>query len=143
MGRNTFFMLHFIQRVIRSIYFAVERKQAENSLKELNETLEERIIERTAALSKEVAERKRYGQERDKVIAELQEAHLHIKTLTGLLSTCASCKKIKNSEGDWEEMESYIQRHCNVQLTHGICHECAKRLYPEIYDILDQDDLEN
>lgn len=128
----------------RSIYYAVERKQAENALKELNDTLEERIVERTAALSKEVAERKRYGQERDKVIAELQEAHLQIKTLTGLLPTCASCKKIRNSEGDWEQMESYIQRHSNAQFTHGICHECAKILYPEFCGKINhnQDDMD-
>ncbi|MFH0780519.1 MAG: response regulator [Pseudomonadota bacterium] len=118
----------------RSIYYAVERKQAENALKELNDTLEERIVERTAALSKEVAERKRYGQERDKVIAELQEANRHIETLTGLLPICASCKNIKNSEGDWEPMESYIQKHSSATFSHGLCHECAKKLYPEFYD---------
>lgn len=123
----------------RSINYAVERKRAENALKELNDTLEERIAERTAELSKEVSERKRYGQERDKVIADLQEANLQIKTLTGLLPTCASCKRIRNSQGSWEHMESYIQKHSDAKFSHGLCNECAKKLYPEFYDQIIQE----
>ena len=107
-----------------------------NELRKINEHLEERIAARTKELSHEVAERTRYGIERDKVIAELNEANNHIKTLTGLLPTCASCKKIRNSSGDWEQMESYIQKHSEATFSHGLCLECAKKLYPEFYDDL-------
>ncbi len=105
-----------------------------NELRQINEHLEERIAVRTQELSHEVAERTRYGIERDKVIAELREADTRIKTLTGLLPTCASCKKIRNSDGDWEQMESYIQKHSEATFSHGICLECTKKLYPELYD---------
>ena len=105
-----------------------------NELRKINENLEERIIQRTQELSHEVAERTRYGIERNKVIARLNEANSRIKTLTGLLPICASCKKIKNSSGDWEQLEAYIQKRSDAKFSHGICLECAKKLYPDIYD---------
>ena len=108
--------------------------QVSEELKKSNELLENRIAERTAELSKEVAERKLYGIERDKVIAELEYAHAQINTLTGLLPTCASCKKIRDTEDNWVQMESYIQKHSDATFTHGICPTCAKKLYPDIYD---------
>ena len=105
-------------------------------LRKSNELLEKRIAERTSELSKEVAERKRYGAERDKVINELQDALTHIKVLTGLLPTCAACKKIRDTEGNWVQMETYSQNHSTARFTHGICPICAKELYPEVYDKL-------
>lgn len=107
--------------------------QVRADLKQANELLEIRIAARTEELSKEVAERKRYGSERDEVIAELQEALIQINTLTGLLPTCASCKKIRDAEGQWVEMESYIQANSTARFSHGICPVCAKELYPDIY----------
>jgi hypothetical protein len=99
-----------------------------------NELLEYRIAERTTELSNEVVERKRYGSERDKVIAELQAAFAQIKTLTGLLPTCASCKNIRDTDGKWVQMESYIQDNSTARFSHGICPPCAQKLYPEIYN---------
>ncbi len=110
--------------------------QVSEELKKSNELLENRIVERTAELSKEVAERKLYGIQRDKVIAELEDAHAQINTLTGLLPTCASCKKIRDAEGNWVQMESYIQEHSDARFSHGICPVCAKILYPEVFDKL-------
>ncbi len=105
-----------------------------NQLRKINEHLEERIAERTKKLSHEVAVRTRYGIKKDEVIAELHEANKRIKTLTGLLPTCASCKKIRNANGDWEQMESYIQKHSNATFSHGLCLECTRELYPDAYD---------
>ncbi len=109
-----------------------------DDLKKANELLEIRIAARTAELTNEVAGRKRYGSERDKVIAELQEALAQINTLTGLLPTCASCKRIRNADGKWVEMESYIQDNSTARFSHGICPACAKELYPDIYPKLFQ-----
>jgi hypothetical protein len=107
-----------------------------DELRQLNELLEQRIAERTAELSIEVAERKRYGCERDAVIVELQDALAQIKALTGLLPTCASCKKIRDKEGKWIQMESYIQNHSEAKFSHGLCPPCAKKLYPDMYSEL-------
>ena len=125
-------VLYFIFRTFLRVYI---------ELKIMNEQLEHRVAERTLQLSTEVAERRRYAIERDKVIVELQDAVAQIDTLTGLLPTCASCKKIQNSEGNWEQMEFYIQKHSSAKFSHGICPSCAKELYPDIYEEIMQDGL--
>ena len=63
---------------------------------------------------------------------ELQEAFENIKVLKGLLPICASCKKIRDDKGYWNQIETYIKEHSEADFSHGICPECAKKLYPEI-----------
>lgn len=65
--------------------------------------------------------------------AELQTALDQVKRLSGLLPICASCKKIRDDQGYWTEVEIYILEHSEAELTHGICPDCAKRLYPNYY----------
>ena len=65
------------------------------------------------------------------LILELQDALTKVKILSGLLPICASCKKIRDDEGYWNQVEEYIERHSEVTFTHGICPECMKKLYPE------------
>ena len=79
----------------------------------------------------DITERKQAEAEREKLILELQEAISKIKTLSGLLPICASCKKIRNDQGYWEQIEIYIREHSEAEFSHGICPECAKELYPE------------
>lgn len=55
-----------------------------------------------------------------------------IKTLRGLIPICASCKKIRNDKGYWDEIESYMMEHADVRFSHGMCPECIKKLYPQI-----------
>ena len=64
--------------------------------------------------------------------AELQKAMDEIKTLRGFIPICASCKRIRNDEGYWEQIESYISNHSEAIFSHGCCDECMKKLYPEI-----------
>ena len=64
--------------------------------------------------------------------AELQKAMDEIKTLRGFIPICASCKRIRNDEGYWEQIESYISNHSEAIFSHGCCDECLKKLYPEI-----------
>lgn len=127
-------MQRFLAYIIVSFFMFRTFLRVRDELKDMNEFLEQRIAERTAELSVEVAERQRYGMERDKVIVELQDALAQIKTLTGLLPTCASCKKIKDEDGHWVHMESYIQDHSSAKFTHGLCPDCIKKLYPEMYE---------
>jgi len=63
---------------------------------------------------------------------ELQEALSEIKTLSGLLPICASCKKIRDDKGYWNQIEAYIRDRSEAEFSHSICPECAKHLYPEL-----------
>ncbi len=76
----------------------------------------------TAILS---VQRKTIYDEREKVLLEL-------KTLSGLLPICASCKKIRDDKGYWEQIESYITNHSEAVFSHGICPDCIKKLYPDL-----------
>lgn len=71
--------------------------------------------------------------EREKLIANLQKALADVKTLSGLLPICAWCKKIRSDKGYWENIEAYMKSHLNLDFTHGICSDCAKKEYPELY----------
>ncbi|MFH0782726.1 MAG: hypothetical protein V2B20_12360 [Pseudomonadota bacterium] len=81
----------------------------------------------------EMENRKRAEIEKDKLIIELKDALNTVKTLSGLLPICASCKNIRDDTGYWNQIESYIQTHSKAQFTHSICPDCAKKLYPSFY----------
>jgi integral membrane sensor domain MASE1 len=59
-----------------------------------------------------------------RVFGELEDALSDVKTLKGLVPICAWCKKIRNAEGDWEELEAYFEKRTGVDFTHGICPGC-------------------
>jgi len=63
---------------------------------------------------------------------ELQKALSDIKKLRGILPICASCKKIRNDEGYWDQVEIYISEHSEAEFSHGICPDCIKKLYPDL-----------
>ena len=63
--------------------------------------------------------------------SELERALVDIKQLSGMLPICSSCKKIRNDKGYWEAIEAYLRNHSEVQFSHGICPDCAERLYPD------------
>ena len=68
-----------------------------------------------------------------KIIQEEKEkALLDLKILSGLLPICASCKKIRDDKGYWKQIETYIQDHSEAAFSHGICPDCAKKLYPDL-----------
>ena len=75
--------------------------------------------------------RKQAAEERERLVAELQKALSEVKTLRGYIPICASCKKIRDDKGYWNQVESYIERHTEAEFSHGICPDCLKRLYPE------------
>ncbi len=82
------------------------------------------------AFSREISVRKKREAEREQLVTELQRALDEIKTLQGILPICASCKKIRDDKGYWEQIEIYIREHSGVEFTHGICPECSEKLYP-------------
>ena len=68
--------------------------------------------------------------ERELVIAKLREALEQVKALSGILPICSSCKKIRDDQGYWQQVESYIRGHSEAEFSHGICPECVEKLYP-------------
>ncbi|MFO7604791.1 MAG: response regulator [Desulfurivibrionaceae bacterium] len=78
-------------------------------------------------------ERKRSQEEREQLIAELQDALAEVKQLSGLLPICSSCKSIRDDHGYWQQLEKYLDEHTELKCTHGLCPQCARKLYPELY----------
>ena len=84
-----------------------------------------------AQLQTEVAVRRRTEQELRAKNAELEAALAKVNLLGGLLPICASCKKVRDDQGYWNQVESYVEAHSDVTFTHGLCPDCLQRLYPE------------
>ena len=75
---------------------------------------------------------KQADEEKSKIIKELQSALEKVKTLSGMLPICASCKKIRDDKGYWKQIEMFISEHSEAVFSHSFCPECAKILYPDI-----------
>ena len=89
------------------VYFAYKTKSGSNKkLLLLNSTLEE-------------------GTEK------LEKALLEVKTLTGLLPVCSSCKKVRDKENNWNPMEEYIKEYSEASITHSICPDCKGKVFTE------------
>jgi PAS domain S-box-containing protein len=84
-----------------------------------------------SSIAYDVTERKRMEAERTHLIAHLNEMLSKVKTLSGLLPICASCKKIRDDKGYWQQLETFVREHSGAEFSHSICPECMKRLYPQ------------
>ncbi len=91
----------------------------------------DRCVASVVCISKDITDRKRIEDERERLIQELREALAQVRNLSGLLPICASCKKIRDDQGYWTQIESYIHEHSEAKFSHGICPECREQLYPE------------
>jgi methyl-accepting chemotaxis protein len=128
----------------RDLHYAFKhQKSLEERLRKHKGALEETIAQRTSSLRnsneqlhREIRERKKIEEEREKLIGELQKALAEVRQLSGLLPICSNCKKIRDDKGYWNLLESYISRHSEAVFTHSICPECVRKLYPDI-DISD------
>jgi PleD family two-component response regulator len=133
-GANDYVMKNRLQRLVPAVQRALEeaeeisaRKEAEAALRRAHDELEMQVKQRTAELQNEIEERKMTEE-------SLRDALSKIKTLSGLLPICASCKKIRDDDGTWVHIESYIKNNSDADFTHGVCPECAIRLYPEVFN---------
>lgn len=89
-------------------------------------------LKRTVAeLRRAAAARERAEQERERLVGELQRALAQVKTLSGFLPICATCKNIRTDAGYWQRIESYLCERSDVEFSHGICPVCLEKLYPE------------
>jgi sigma-B regulation protein RsbU (phosphoserine phosphatase) len=85
------------------------------------------------ALKHEMDCRKERESELQRSNAELQRALKEVKVLRGLIPICASCKKIRNDGGFWQQLEEYLCDHSEAEFSHGLCQPCVKKLYPGVY----------
>ena len=96
-----------MQEVTRSISIAMARFEDMMTVRRLNKELETRNNELEVALAK-------------------------VNILSNLLPLCASCKKVRDDDGYWQEVERYIQEHTDIEFSHGFCPDCLTRLYPNV-----------
>ncbi len=83
---------------------------------------------------RDVTRRRRAEVERERLVDELRTALAEVRTLSGLLPICAHCKKIRDDQGYWHTVETYVRDHSQADFTHGICPDCLHRLYPDLLE---------
>ena len=122
--------------LLRSGIDITEKKRNENELNGYRNQLENLVKQRTReleiannSLEQKIEERRIAEVERERLIGELQRSLGEVKTLSGLLPICASCKKIRDDKGYWNQIEGYIQKHSEASFSHGMCPECSEELY--------------
>jgi PAS domain S-box-containing protein len=86
----------------------------------------------TQGIARDITASKQAEEERQKLHAKLQEAFDNIKTLKGLLPICANCKKIRDDEGYWNQIEVFIRDRSEAEFSHSICPACAEKLYSDL-----------
>jgi hypothetical protein len=90
------------------------------------------LLQRIGALYAIALQRKEFENEREKLIIEFQAALAQVKQLSGLLPICSSCKKVRNDQGYWTQIEEYVSDHSEADFSHGLCPDCVKKLYPDL-----------
>lgn len=106
--------------------------QLDKSINERN-TTNEYLEKSNGRLYREVEIRKQIQMDKENLIERLQSSLEKVKQLRGFLPICASCKKIRDDNGYWNQIELYIRDHSEAEFSHGICPECANAHYSEFY----------
>jgi len=109
--------------MLRKISYTAEIEQRVIHQAETNQQLEKEINERAAA-----------EEERDKIILNLQQALEEVETLRGILPICSFCKKVRDDKGYWEQVDVYIYKHSQADISHSICPDCVKKHYSHIHN---------
>jgi DNA-binding NtrC family response regulator len=91
-----------------------------------------RTVERALREWKLLTERRDAVAAQARLVTQLEEALSKVKMLSGLVPICSGCKKIRDDQGYWEQVESYIQKHSNAQFSHGFCPDCIKKYFPDL-----------
>ncbi|MFZ5765433.1 MAG: PAS domain-containing protein [Thermodesulfobacteriota bacterium] len=81
----------------------------------------------------DISERKQAEEEKNRLIEELQQAMAQIRRLEGIIPICSYCKRIRDDEGYWNQLEKYISNRSEARFSHSICEECAKKNFPELF----------
>jgi len=97
----------------------IQLSEANDNLQQANE-----------ALAREIAEHKQAKDALEEERRRLQKALDEVRTLRGIVPICSSCKKIRDDKGYWNQVEKYVSDHTEAEFSHGICPDCAKKMYP-------------
>ncbi|MBU4211569.1 MAG: response regulator [Verrucomicrobia bacterium] len=135
-GHNTFAMLHeHVSTIPVIVLTGMDDK--EMAIRIVQEGAQDYLVKSLVdytMLARSIGysiERKRTLLEKDLLIGQLRETLADVKTLSGLLPICASCKHIRDDKGYWHQVESYIQQHSTAVFTHGRCPKCSQKIYPK------------
>ncbi|MFA5182501.1 MAG: PAS domain S-box protein [Syntrophales bacterium] len=82
----------------------------------------------------DITDRKHAAEALEEERRRLQQSLDEVRTLRGIVPICANCKKIRDDKGYWNQVEKYVSEHTDAEFSHGICPDCAKKLYPDIYE---------
>lgn len=121
------FLYLYLTQQNRKYGMVIEHRPVLAILKEVTEVR----IELNLA-QQEIERRKEVEREKEMLIGKLQQALNEVKTLRGILPTCAYCKNIRDEAGDWHQLEEYIQTHSDAKFSHGICPDCRKVHFPHL-----------
>lgn len=137
--------LMLMESVANLLAVAIHNNQLNLQVQKHVEELEERVRERTAhlqeineRLDREIQEKNKAEAEKNKTIDRLNKALEEVRTLKEMLPICSSCKKIRNDQGYWKQIDIYLAEQADVTFSHGICPACAQELYPDVMDRLDR-----
>jgi PAS domain S-box-containing protein len=83
------------------------------------------------SITRDISKFKEMELQREQLVAELRVALNEVKTLRGFIPICSNCKKIRDDDGFWEQIEKYVSDHTDAQFSHSLCPDCIKKLYPE------------
>ncbi len=93
-------------------------------------------------LQDELSKRIRAQGDLNQAVDDLRAALDQVNTLRGLLPICSACKKVRDDDGYWQQIETYVQEHSHAQFTHGLCPRCTEKLYPELADVAEFEDTQ-
>lgn len=87
------------------------------------------VLRRRNEIIDQIRERERAELEKAALIPKLENALKEVQTLSDLLPICAWCKRIRDDQGQWNQLDTYLQNHTDISVTHGICPDCAVKLH--------------
>lgn len=130
-----------ISKGLRINRFQTKRRRRDGKLIDVSETISpikdaQGRVTGASSIGRDITEAILASVERERLVSQLQEALAEVKTLHGILPICMHCKKIRDEEGAWTQLETYISEHTNADFTHGLCGSCSKSMYPEVYEKL-------
>lgn len=127
-SKNNLILIHGIALVLGAGLFYFLTKYRDEQ--------EHKIHQKNKELKKEIVNRKLAEQEKEKLITKLQDTLSEIKTLRGILPVCSYCKKVRDDKGYWEQVDVYIHKYSEADISHGICPDCMKKHNPEEYEAI-------